>query len=314
MLTLTATEASGTTYIETGDRGTQGPQAWNRFEIDGGPALVVIGDKIYRPTVADVYSDGDVWIFFTRVTRRGTLYKSGEGIWETLRGLERTGRLAEVTAPLREALADKKEREAAERRAQATPAEKPAPSFKISDYVQAYTDELRTGASPAVAEQRVDNALAEVRANLHKIAVEEADQDDSCPLPGGICDPDVDHDHDPLSPELAAMLGEPTFETELPKRTVENWYALPGDPAVWGPKYHQGLKSYGDNGTNCVLCGKRTGGKKNTSYVLVSHQSTALPVAELPEGWDFMDTMGEFPIGSECAKELPAKFLISPQG
>jgi hypothetical protein len=96
------------------------------------------------------------------------------------------------------------------------------------------------------------------------------------------------------------------------ERTVEKWYELPGDPQVWGPAYELGIEQYGDNGTNCIMCGKRTGGRKQVALVLVSMNGLALPIQELPAGIDeSSETLGCFPIGSECKKKLPAKYVIT---
>lgn len=103
-----------------------------------------------------------------------------------------------------------------------------------------------------------------------------------------------------------------------PERTRENDFVLPGDPEVWTEAYRAWIERHGDHGDNCVMCGRRTGGKANTAFVLVSHHSTALPVDEMPaegaivdgEPYDESgDTMGCFPIGSECAKRLDPKYL-----
>lgn len=93
------------------------------------------------------------------------------------------------------------------------------------------------------------------------------EQTGSCPLPGGICNPDVDHDHDPLSPELAAMLGEPTFEvTEI--LTIDTTEAQPGDVIVAlgkeaiedGPEVHSRVEHVGreDGPLGVRLKGGRT--------------------------------------------------------
>lgn len=98
------------------------------------------------------------------------------------------------------------------------------------------------------------------------------------------------------------------------RRLVDD-LVLPGDPQVWGPAYHARIAQVGDDGTNCVVCGRRTGGKKRTRWVLVSHRGTLLPPAELPApgegGYDEgTHTMGCGPIGSECAKTVDARYLI----
>lgn len=96
-------------------------------------------------------------------------------------------------------------------------------------------------------------------------------------------------------------------------RTKANNYALPGDPDLFGDAYTAGIKQYGDNGSNCCLCGKRTGNAAKTALVLSSIMATAIPLAEVAEldGFDEgADTLGCFPIGRECRKRLPAAFVI----
>lgn len=96
-------------------------------------------------------------------------------------------------------------------------------------------------------------------------------------------------------------------------RTEDNSFALDIDPQIWGEAYREGIARYGDDGTNCVLCGKRTGGKKNTTWVLASHNGRALPPAELEglPGFDEgRDTLGCSPIGSECKKKISAAYHV----
>lgn len=106
----------------------------------------------------------------------------------------------------------------------------------------------------------------------------------------------------------AEMHPEITVERPASKRTADNYYELPGDPEVWGPQYYENLRRFGDDGTNCCLCGRPTGGKSNTAMVLVSIGGKALPHADPVIDEDL--TMMCFPVGSECRKTLPAEYVI----
>jgi hypothetical protein len=103
-LTLRPTGDTGTMYVETGDRATSGPRTWTRYEVVE-VVDVQLHDAAARPQFVDVTDDGDAWVFFIRRTRRGADFKSGHGIHETLSGLERAGRLPELAAAIRAALA-----------------------------------------------------------------------------------------------------------------------------------------------------------------------------------------------------------------
>lgn len=108
---------------------------------------------------------------------------------------------------------------------------------------------------------------------------------------------------------------------EQPARSIDNNFVLRDDPAVWGPEQQAMVMKVGDDGTNCVLCGRKTGGSANTQFVLVSHVGTLLPPAEMPQAGALLDdgqayseyehTMGCFAIGSECAKKVPAKYRMA---
>lgn len=74
-------------------------------------------------------------------------------------------------------------------------------------------------------------------------------------------------------------------------------------PAPFGPKYQQRTES-GSTGDECVLCGRQTGGKSNTRFFRVVEGGSrfAHPDEQVHPAGD----MGYFPVGSECAKALPA--------
>lgn len=97
------------------------------------------------------------------------------------------------------------------------------------------------------------------------------------------------------------------------QRSAANHFTLDTDPDAWGENYERGVRQYGlRDGENCVLCGKRTGGKKNTVFVLVTIYGKIIPFAEVAglPGFDHGLAQGEFPIGSECKKKIDKKFWI----
>lgn len=110
----------------------------------------------------------------------------------------------------------------------------------------------------------------------------------------------------------------------MSQRSAGNDFVLAGDPPVWSDDQRAVVARRGDDGTNCVLCGKKTGGGPKTASVLVSYRATMLPVSEMPEDGALLPdgtaydegvhTLGCFFIGSECLKTVPAKYVIKPQG
>ena len=65
--------------------------------------------------------------------------------------------------------------------------------------------------------------------------------------------------------------------------------------------YDKNIERFGDDGTNCFLCGKKTNEKYFVHYTtdgnLVTYKSN-------PE-----NSQGVFPIGPICKKKLPKEFI-----
>jgi hypothetical protein len=72
--------------------------------------------------------------------------------------------------------------------------------------------------------------------------------------------------------------------------------------SVRSPKYDENIEREGDHSETCFICGKRTQSKQLVHY-LVSDELIAY-------GGDVEDSQGFFPIGSNCAKKLPKKFIF----
>jgi hypothetical protein len=82
-------------------------------------------------------------------------------------------------------------------------------------------------------------------------------------------------------------------------------------PQPFGPKYQERTAN-GSHGDECVVCGRRTSGRK-TSPNLIRVVDGGGRFARLDElqGID-VDAAGDmyiFPIGSECKKALPAGYV-----
>jgi hypothetical protein len=80
-------------------------------------------------------------------------------------------------------------------------------------------------------------------------------------------------------------------------------------PKPFGPKYQERTE-HGYHGDECILCGKRTSrngrtnGKTLHVRVVDGGSRIALPDEQVDERGD----MGYFPVGSECAKSIPAPY------
>lgn len=73
---------------------------------------------------------------------------------------------------------------------------------------------------------------------------------------------------------------------------------------AWGAAFQKRVRGsmFGDE---CIVCGRRTGGKKNTAHVAASPCTgnfVAAAMVGTTEGHDIEASM--YPVGSECAKAV----------
>lgn len=74
--------------------------------------------------------------------------------------------------------------------------------------------------------------------------------------------------------------------------------------SVRSSKYEENIEREGDHSDTCFICGKRTKTEKPKHvHYLTSDELIAY-------GGDIEDSQGFFPIGSNCAKKLPKKFIF----
>lgn len=72
---------------------------------------------------------------------------------------------------------------------------------------------------------------------------------------------------------------------------------------IQSSKYDENIEREGEHSDTCFICGKRTKSKQLVHY-LTSGELVAYG------GDDIKDSQGFFPIGSNCAKKLPKKFIF----
>lgn len=78
-------------------------------------------------------------------------------------------------------------------------------------------------------------------------------------------------------------------------------------PKPFGPKYQERTQN-GSNGDECAVCGRPTSRKNRTNgrTVFVRVVDGGSRFAHPDEDVDERGDMGYFPVGSECAKSVPA--------
>lgn len=77
-------------------------------------------------------------------------------------------------------------------------------------------------------------------------------------------------------------------------------------PQPFGPAYQARIEESGEKGTECAICGRRTSGRRLRARVVDGGVRFAAPDADEDQGGD----MGYFPVGTECAKLLPAGWAV----
>lgn len=80
--------------------------------------------------------------------------------------------------------------------------------------------------------------------------------------------------------------------------------------SVRSAKYDDNVERHGDHSHTCFICGKPTGSR---SFVHYTTDGFLIPADMDADDLEFFDleSQGCFPIGSECAKKIDSKFIVT---